>query len=75
MSTELRDYAARIGYLYLPSDDATTRYELAVERYEAGGDAQALREGLLAIGIDAASIRWHVANRGAHMPCICGEES
>jgi hypothetical protein len=71
MNTELKDYAARIGALFMPDEDAINRYEDVVERYGAVGDAQALREALLALGVDAATIRWHVANRGFHMSCVC----
>jgi len=67
----LRDFADRIGALFMPDEDAIGRYETAVERYKADGDAQALREELLALGIDAPTIRWHVANRGALMSCVC----
>jgi hypothetical protein len=75
MDTELRDYAARIGALLMPNEDTIGRYEMAIERYEATGDAQALREGLMRLGIDAATIRWHVANRGLHLSCVAGMTS
>ena len=71
MNTELREYAARIGALLMPDGDAITRYNDAIDRYEDGGDAQALREALMGLGIGAATIRWHVAHRGSHLSCVC----
>jgi hypothetical protein len=74
MNTELREFAAGVGALVMPDGDAIGRYEMAIERYEASGDAQTLREALLSLGIDAATIRWHIANRGSHMGCVCEED-
>jgi|GraSoi_2013_60cm_1033757.scaffolds.fasta_scaffold554886_1 hypothetical protein len=70
---QFREYIAETypGKLAMPDEDAVWRYEKAVERFGADGAAGALMEALLALGIDAVAIRWHLANRGRHMAsCI-----
>ena len=65
----LREYAGAMGMLVLADEDALGRYEKAVERFVRDGAAGALMRGSLALGIDAGSVRWHVANRGMRMMC------
>ncbi len=53
------------GGLALPSNAAVGSYHDAIERYRDDGDRRALMESLMALGIEADWIRWHVDNRGA----------
>jgi hypothetical protein len=66
MST-VREYADTMGIVSLPDEDAVWRYEKAVERFERDGAPGAYMEALLALGIDADRIRWHVSNPGRHV--------
>ena len=57
----IRECADTMGILSLPDEDAVWRYEKAVERFERDGAVGAYMEALLALGIDADRIRWHVS--------------
>lgn len=46
------------------AEESVWQYEKAFERYEHDGDAGAYMEALFALGIDAARIRYLVANPG-----------
>jgi hypothetical protein len=54
----------------MPDEDAVWRYEKAVERFERDGAVGAYMETLLALGIDADRIRWHVSNPGRHVAIL-----
>jgi hypothetical protein len=66
----LREYADSKGFLSMPDEDAVWRYEKAVERFERDGAVGAYMETLLALGIDADRIRWHVSNPGRHVAIL-----
>ncbi len=65
-----REYAKEHGFFCMPGDDADARdesvwqYQLALERYERDGARGAYMQALFALGIDAANIRYLVANPG-----------
>jgi hypothetical protein len=70
--TQFRDYVAETHpeALAVPDGDAVRRYVDVVERFASDGDVGALMEGLMQLGVDAASIRWHARNRGSHLTCM-----
>jgi hypothetical protein len=68
---QLREHGDKMGILAMRGgEDAVWRYEKAVERFERDGAVGAYMQELLALGIDADRIRWHVSNPGRHVAIL-----
>jgi hypothetical protein len=59
----------------LADDEAAYEYGAAVHAFATAGDRGAFMRRLLALGLTAAEIRWHLAHRGERFCAVCPGEA
>ncbi|MFD2182384.1 hypothetical protein [Rhodoplanes azumiensis] len=70
-----RTCATGLDLVEFGSKAAARRFEQATDQYFFDGRRAALYEALLALGMDARTIRWHADHPGERMLCLVARSS